>query len=424
MFALPETAAVLAALLPLIAVINAAPSPQSAGSNNEIPNQFIITLKPGTNMAQHLNYVRGIHAVSFARHRKRDSENFAGITNRYNVSDFQAYAGHFDPVVMKQIRASKDVEDIEPDKIYTTMSRVVQYNPPIGLNLISHRGLSQEHKGYAYDSSSGKKTYAYVVDTGIDIHHTEFEGRAIHGHNAVKSSQNDEDNVGHGTHVAGTIGGKTYGIAKSTNLISIKVFDAIQGSLSEVMAGVDFAIKDIIHFKRQKKAVVNMSLGGPYSLSFNKMVDRGFKYDVLMVIAAGNADRDASEVSPSSAAGAITVGATDMYRVRAKFSNYGTNLTLFAPGVDVLSAWPSPPAPPGHLPVPSNATRSLSGTSMAAPHIAGMAAYLMGIKRFGSAKTLRESMVRLSTKKVVGDIKGSPNAFAYNNGGSQVGIWG
>ncbi|KAF2152766.1 subtilisin-like protein [Myriangium duriaei CBS 260.36] len=205
---------------------------------------------------------------------------------------------------------------------------------------------------------------------------------------------------------------KTYGVAKKCSLIAVKVLDGMSGSMSDIMSGYDWAVKDIMTYNRKHKAVINMSLGGPISASFNKLIDTAFDYGITTVVAAGNDNTDDHNSSPASAEGAITVGATDRYRVRAPFSNFGTNVAVFAPGVQIISTWPG------------GGNRTLSGTSMASPHIAGLALYLQGIRWFYNSKRLKKSIERLATDRVVGDTKGSPNLFAYNNGGSRFGIWG
>ncbi|GAM82307.1 hypothetical protein ANO11243_002860 [Dothideomycetidae sp. 11243] len=388
-------AAVFVILFPLATY--ATPFPIPANTTVDVADKYIITLRPGADFDRHLNFVTTLSNTN------EEGTAFGGLSRRFNISDYQAYTGHFHGSVIDQLWEHGDVEDIEPDQVWSTTSVMTQNNPPYGLNLISHRGLSQDQKGYSYDSSAGKGTFGYILDTGIDVKHPEFEGRAYHGFNVIRTSPPD-DHVGHGTHVAGTIGSRTFGVAKRCELIAVKVLEGFSGSMSDIQEGYDWAVKDIIAHKRKRVAVINMSLGGPLSRSFNRAIDAALEIGVTTVVAAGNNNGDASDFSPASAAGAITVGATDKYRGRANFSNWGTNVTLFAPGVDVLSTWPG------------NGTRSLSGTSMASPHIAGLCLYLQSIKIFTNAKILKRSLTRLATRKVIADVKGSPNLFAYNNG--------
>ena len=374
----------------------------------DIPDRYIITVRPGTDLEEHLSYVRALNNTG------PDGDDLQGVTAHFSIGTYQAYAGHFDTSIIKQLRRNKNVEAIEHDQRIEIKlipgSKVTQTDPPYGLTLISHRGLGEDEQGYLYDKSDGENTYGYVVDTGIDVNHPQFGGRAFHGFNVIRSSSWD-DSVGHGTHVAGIMGSASYGVSKRCQLIAVKVLNDRTGSVSDVQEGLDWAVKDIVFHKRQKRAVINLSLGGPISRSFNKAVDEAVAMGVSVVVAAGNNDVNVATVSPASADGAITVAATNQYRVRGSFSNYGPKISVFAPGVDILSTWPG------------GGTKSLSGTSMAAPYVAGLVLYLQGLKSFRNAETLKRALVHLGTTRVVGDVKGSPNVFAYNNGGSKRGIW-
>ncbi|KAF2149199.1 subtilisin-like protein, partial [Myriangium duriaei CBS 260.36] len=301
-----------------------------------------------------------------------------------------------------------DIEHIETDELWTLLGMVTQPQPPWGLNAISHRGLGDEDKGYTYDSSAGKGTYAYIIDSGIDAEHIEFENRATLGFNVFQSKP-PIDKMGHGTHVAGIIGSKTFGVAKRCNLIGVKVSHCFATYNSAILKGVSWAVQDILAKKRKHKSVINISMGGLKSTAFNRAVEAAVNAGVVTVVAAGNARMPVSWSSPGSAKGAIVVGATGKAYKRAWFSNYGKNVTLFAPGVHVPSTW---------IGGQHDRNKTLSGTSAAAPHVAGIALYLQAMCKIEDINALRATLVKLATAKVVSDAKGSPNLFAYNGGGS------
>lgn len=214
--------------------------------------------------------------------------------------------------------------------------------------------------------------------------------------------------MGHGTHCSGTIAGKTYGVAKKAKLVAVKVLDANGGGTnSGIISGIQWVVNNANDQGNAAKSVLSMSLGGSYSKALNSAIASAVGSGVTVVVAAGNEDQDAANSSPASETSAITVGATDSTDTRASFSNYGEVLDVFAPGVDVTSAWIGNP----------DATNTISGTSMACPHVAGLSAYLIGLGA-GSPQEVVDQIKKLATKNAVQDIgSGSPNALAYNGSG-------
>ncbi|KAK3995200.1 putative serine protease with a subtilisin domain [Cladorrhinum sp. PSN332] len=379
-----------------------------------IPGKYIVTLKPGVPISAvktHLNWVRGMPARRLTR---RDA---SGIEQIYNIKDFNGYAGSFDEATINQIRNSEDVAAVEPDMVWRLLdvptprsTFATQSNAPWGLGSISHR--KPNSTDYIYDASAGEGTTAYVIDTGIRATHVEFEGRAHLGFNAFPGAD-DNDNQGHGTHVAGTIAGKTYGVAKKAKIVSVKVFDYGASTTSIVLSGFAWAVSNITS---PSTSLISMSLGGPPSAAFNAAVASAFSSGILSVVAAGNEGLDASTSSPASAAEAITVGAVDINNERPYWSNYGSLVDIFAPGVEVLSAWSGGDDEDWHV---------ADGTSMAAPHVAGLVLYLRGLERRsvgGVSKSVAEVVERvkaLGTRGVVKDGgKGSPDLLAYNGSGA------
>jgi len=243
---------------------------------------------------------------------------------------------------------------------------------------------------------------AYIVDTGIRVSHNQFGTRAVSGADFVDGDACDgrDQEAGHGTHVSGTIGGSTFGVAKSVNLRGVRVLNCSgSGSNSGVIAGVDF-----VRLNRQNPAVANMSLGGGISSALDTAVNNLSNSGVAIAVAAGNSNTNACNSSPARAANAITVGSTTTTDSRSSFSNFGTCLDIFAPGSGILSAWATS----------NTATATLSGTSMASPHVAGVAALYKQANPSASASTVRNAIVNGSTTNVVGNPgTGSPNRLLY-----------
>lgn len=279
---------------------------------------------------------------------------------------------------------------------------------------------------YHYDKSAGNGTFAYVVDSGINIKHLEFEGRASNGYNAIDDDFTDLN--GHGTHCAGIIGSKSFGVAKQTELIAVKVFLNRETLISNVLDGFQWAVNDIRTKGRQSRAVINMSFGkwkfeqawlwpprvarladaeagGGFSRAMNHAVESAFEMGVFTVVAAGNDQKPARDVSPASAPNAFTVGAIDADWHEWEHSNFGREINIFAPGVEIESTFIST----------EMATRKLSGTSMAAPHVTGLGLYLLALENLKTPTMLRERILGLGTRNRIHNLKDeSPNLIAHN----------
>eukprot|EP01103_Thecamoeba_quadrilineata_P012419 TRINITY_DN319_c0_g1_i12.p1 TRINITY_DN319_c0_g1~~TRINITY_DN319_c0_g1_i12.p1 ORF type:complete len:400 (-),score=22.96 TRINITY_DN319_c0_g1_i12:40-1239(-) len=296
------------------------------------------------------------------------------IIRNFDIGSLRGYSARLSIEALKQIRSMPEVDYIEVDQIVTaSFECVTQSNAVWGLNRIAE--VKPVFSGnYVYSSSSGNGVDAYIIDTGIQITQINFDGHAIWGANFA--DDNDTDCAGHGTHVAGTIGSQTYGIAKNVTLIAVKVLGCDgSGTTAGVIQGVNWAAST--YQSRKKPAVSNMSLGGAKSATLAQAVKNAISLGLQFAIAAGNDDSDACTGSPSNVVEAVVVGATtyntngddDYYDVRAYFSNYGTCLDVFAPGQAILSTWIGPS---------NNETKSISGTSMAAPHACGVMALYLG----------------------------------------------
>lgn len=272
-----------------------------------------------------------------------------------------------------------------------------------GLDRLDQRALPLSNS-FTF-TSTGSGVRVYIVDTGILPTHQEFGGRAAAAYNAIADGRTATDCNGHGTHVAGTIGGATTGIARSATLYGVRVLDCNgSGSTADVIEGIDYVIS-------QKNAspgtpvVANMSLGGGLSASLNDAVERAVAAGVVFAVAAGNENTDACNKSPASAPSALTVGATDNSDSRASYSNYGSCLDIFAPGSGITSAYYTA----------TNAYASMSGTSMASPHVAGIAAVILGDSPTSTPAQVRSAMLAAATSSVVSNPGSlSPNALLSN----------
>lgn len=277
-----------------------------------------------------------------------------------------------------------------------------QRNSTWSLAAISHR-----YRGsldYVYNSRAGQGTFAYVVDSGVFVSHKEFEGRAQFAFTAFENETTDT--FGHGTHVAGTIGGKTYGVAKKAKILSVKVFKCRRSATSIILQGFDWAANNIIDKGRNKKAAINLSLRGSFSRIFNLVIETASEAGVLCVVAAGNEARDASDMSPASAPSAITVGALAPNWTMASYSNFGPVVDIFGPGSNITSAWIRN----------DTDSRSISGTSMATPHLVGLALTAMSVDHVCGVAEVTEHLKETATKGCIeGDIKDSPNLIGNNN---------
>ncbi|CAG8438819.1 6676_t:CDS:2 [Diversispora eburnea] len=287
------------------------------------------------------------------------------------------------------------VEKDSPVKIAT-----VQSNPPFNLDRIDQANFPLNNK-YDFPSSAGSKATVYVIDTGVLVTHEEFEGRASHLGTFCDGCP-DTDDHGHGSHVSGIIGGKTYGVAKNVNIVGVKVLDSQgSGSLADIISSFSSVLDDVI--SKKNNAIVNMSLGSRISKAFNEAVKKILTDNgIHVIVAAGNENSNACSASPASELSAITVGATeDKSNYVAGFSNFGKCVDIFAPGVNILSVG-----------IKSNTdTKIYSGTSQATPHVAGTVALI--ISKSGNQKPdeMVKTLVEFSTKNILLNIKGSPNNF-------------
>lgn len=393
----------VAALTLLVACAESTAPPDTAPpdqqSPGQIPGRYIVVLKPNApGTAQLMSAVQ-------------EAPGLAGATVDYTYSrTITGFAGAFTDAAIAQLRTDPRVDFIEPDQVMYAI--VTQNNATWGLDRTDQRALPLSTT-YTY-TSTGSGVRAYIIDTGILLAHTDFGGRAVTGFDAVTSGGSANDCHGHGTHVAGTVGGNTWGIAKNVSLIAVRVLNCSgSGTTSGVIAGVDWVASNAV-----LPAVANMSLGGGASSALDQAINRGIDAGVTFAVAAGNGNflgipQNACNFSPARVPNAITVGATSQTDTEASFSNYGTCVDILAPGVSVTSAWYTSPT----------ATNTISGTSMATPHVAGAAARYLQNNPGASPVTVRNALVTAATNGAIALHRrsrqnGTPNRLLFVDGGT------
>jgi subtilisin family serine protease len=354
---------------------------------NKIENSYIVVLDNKVVGEQGLYSIAPYIATELSlTHKGKLKHTYQNALNGFAVE--------MSPEDAEALSQDFRVAYVEEDGVVT--ADATQSNPPWGLDRIDQRNRPL-NAIYTFNWT-GSGVRAYVIDTGIRATHSQFGGRASNVFDAFGGSGADCN--GHGTHVAGTIGGSTYGVAKSALLRGVRVLDCNgSGSNSGVIAGVDWVRTNHI-----APAVANMSLGGGASSALDTAVNNLSNAGVTIAVAAGNSNANACNSSPARAANAITVGSTTTTDARSSFSNFGTCLDLFAPGSGILSSWFSS----------DTATATLSGTSMASPHVAGAAALYKQANPSASAATIRNALVNNATTNVVTNAgTGSPNRLLY-----------
>lgn len=385
-----STAMIAGALLAAVAVSPAAATPATGtvlGTDRAtaVAGSYLVVLKDGLRVD--------------SAHTDRLANRYGGTVNQIFKRTVNGYSATLTEHAARRLAADPAVAYVEQDQQVHALA--TQTNPPSwGLDRIDQRNLPL-NQSFTYGPSTGVRVY--VVDTGVRVTHQDFGGRAVHGYDAVDNDYNTDDGNGHGTFVASVAAGTAYGVAKNATIIGVRVLNnSGSGTTAGVIAGIDWVTANAT-----RPAVANLSLGGGASSTLDAAVRRSINAGITYTIAAGNSGVPATGTSPARVTEALTVGATDATDTRASWSNYGTALDLFAPGVSITAAWRTS----------NTATYTGSGTSFAAPHVAGAAAIYLSANPGANPASVNAAIVAAATPNVViNPGAGSPNRLLYIGG--------
>ncbi|MDO8774367.1 MAG: S8 family peptidase [Burkholderiaceae bacterium] len=363
------------------------PATHPYAQSQPIPGRYIVVFHDSVNnpAAEAANLVRG----------------FGGQLHHTYTSAIKGFAASLPDAALQAIRNNPNVDYIEQDQTVSLNETLTQPNATWGLDRIDEtiRVLDTQYH-YSY---TGANVNAFIIDTGIRSTHSDLYPRVNvgAGFTAINDGNGTDDCNGHGTHVSGTVGGVTWGVAKGVALIPVRVLNCQgSGTWSGVIAGIDFTANSTL-----RPAVANMSLGGGASQAVDDAVAGAVNKGATVVVAAGNSNANACNYSPARAPSAITVGATTSTDTRASYSNYGTCLDLFAPGSGITSAWNTS----------DSATNTISGTSMASPHVTGIAALALAANMAASPWAVATFLTQNATSGTLSSTgSGSPNRLVYS----------
>ncbi|MFH0179306.1 S8 family peptidase [Streptomyces cacaoi] len=354
----------------------------AAGSPTAVKDSYIVTLKSQA----------GFKASSATG--KNLVKGYGGTVGKTFGSALNGYTATLSATEARRLAADPAVATVEQNQT-VRVTDTTQSSAPWGLDRVDQTSLPLSGT-YTYPDTAGSGVTAYVIDTGVRITHSQISGRASYGYDAVDGDTTASDGNGHGTHVATTIAGSTYGVAKKAKIVAVRVLDnAGSGTTAGVIAGIDWVTNN-----HSGPSVANLSLGGGASTTLDTAVRNSIASGVTYAVAAGNSSANASSYSPARVTQAITVGATTSTDARASYSNYGSVLDIFAPGSSITAGWYTS----------DTATNTISGTSMATPHVAGAAAVYLAGHTSATPAQVATALVNGATSNVVTSPgTGSPN---------------
>ncbi|MFD6874959.1 MULTISPECIES: S8 family serine peptidase [unclassified Streptomyces] len=365
---------------------------ENAGAAGTVPGSYIITLKDSV-------------ARSVTPGGKAVAERYGARIERIYSAALNGYSAELSETQARKLAGDPAVKSVVQNSVVAIDGRATQPDPPSwGLDRIDQRALPL-NQSFSHPDQAGEGVTAYIIDTGVRISHSDFGGRASDGFDAIDKDNTAQDGNGHGTHVAGTVAGSLYGVAKKAAIVGIRVLDdSGSGTVAQVVAGIDWVTQNAV-----KPAVANMSLGGRANSALDTAVRNSIASGITYAVAAGNESTDASTRSPARVVEALTVGATNSSDGKASYSNFGNILDVFAPGSSIVSAWNSD----------DHASEEISGTSMAAPHVTGAAALHLSQHPRSTPAEVAEGLVAAATPDVVaGPGSGSPNLLLYAGDGT------
>ncbi|MCB5906642.1 S8 family peptidase [Streptomyces pinistramenti] len=384
------TAAVAATGIAAVTAVTAGASPAAEGkiygaeAKGAVNGSYIVMLKKSVSSA----------SVGAAEHKDLASKYGGKVRRNYTAALDGFSATGLSADEAKRLAADPAVDKVVQNKKFHIDA--TQDNPPSwGLDRIDQTD-TQGDKKYTYPDSAGEGATAYVIDTGVRISHKDFGGRASSGFDAVDGDNDANDGNGHGTHVAGTIAGAKYGVAKKAKIVAVRVLDDQgSGTTEQVVAGIDWVTKN-----HKGPSVANMSLGGGADEALDAAVKKAIASGVTFAVAAGNESADASQGSPARVKEAITVASSTNKDEQSDFSNFGSAVDLYAPGSDITSDWNTD----------DNATNTISGTSMATPHVVGAAAVYLGAHKDAKPDEVAKALTDGATPdKISNASQGTPN---------------
>jgi len=388
----------------LLIVVAAAAPLLHTDNEKVIPGSYIVVLNEDSSVLD-----RDAHIIELEDYIRETNADESDVSHRYNIGSFIGFAARMNKMVLQHQLNHSAVKYIEADQVMSInyiqeprepAATVTQSGSTWGISRVSRTALPYGTT-YIYNSLAGNAADVYVIDTGILTTHNDFGGRAQSVYNAI-TGESGQDLNGHGTHCAGTVGGTTYGVAKQVQLKAVKVLNASgSGSNTGVIAGINYVSNNKNTARRN---VASMSLGGGASQATDDAVTNSIAGGVTYAVAAGNDNANACNTSPARTPNAITVGATTNTDARSSFSNFGTCVNIFAPGSSVTSAW-----------IGSNtATNTISGTSMATPHVAGAAALALTQSNMSPA-AVRTQLTAANPGRVTNPGTGSPTCLLFTN---------